>query len=216
MDFSILQVLENTLYFLAVLNPASKILFLTAYDPPLNFAQTWELSWKSSLAALLMLISFALLGQVVLQKVFRIEMYSLRATGGLILFFTGWLAVREGRFFQLNKGAKNKKTDFTELSIIPLAAPLMSGPGTITIALSLAAEFGYWHCITVLSVAILVNFCLMICALPINRLLLKMRLAGPLVRITGLVVATVAVQMIFSGLSEWLQTLPFCSPPTTP
>ena len=205
MDISGLQIFENTLYFLAVLNPASKILFLSAYEPALSFRQTWELSWKSSLAALLMLVAFALLGQVVLREVFRIEMYSLRASGGLILFFTGWLAVREGRFFQQKNS--HGLVDFTELSIIPLAAPLISGPGTITIALSLAAEYGYWHCIAVVSLAILINFSLMICALPINRLLLKMHLAGPLIRITGLIVATVAIQMIFSGISEWLLLL---------
>ncbi len=55
--------------------------------------------------------------------------------------------------------------------------------------------------------AILVNFGLMICALPINRGLLKMHLAGPVIRITGLVVATVAIQMILSGLGEWVLTL---------
>ncbi|NLF94067.1 MAG: MarC family protein [Oligosphaeraceae bacterium] len=205
MDIPWLQIFENMLYFLAVLNPASKILFLTAYEPPLSFRQTLELSWKSSLAALLMLVTFALLGQMVLQEVFRIEMYSLRAAGGLILFFTGWMAVREGRFFQQKDG--NVQVDFTELSIIPLAAPLISGPGTITIALSLAAEHGSWHCITVVTLAILVNFGLMICALPINRGLLKMHLAGPVIRITGLVVATVAIQMILSGLGEWVLTL---------
>ena len=205
MDIPWLQILKNMLYFLAVLNPASKILFLTAYEPPLSFRQTLELSWKSSLTALLILVTFALLGQVVLQEVFRIEMYSLRVAGGLILFFTGWLAVREGRFFHQADG--NVRVDFTELSIIPLAAPLISGPGTITIALSLAAEHGYGHCITVVTLAILINFCLMVCALPINRGLLKLHLAGPVIRITGLVVATVAIQMILSGVGEWLLTL---------
>ncbi len=200
-----IQIFENTLYFLAVLNPASKILFLSAYEPSLSFQQIWELSWKSSLVAWLMLLTFALLGQVVLSEFFRVEMYSLRASGGIILFFTGWLAVREGRFFQQKKGPG--PVSFTELSIIPLAAPLISGPGTITIALSLAAEQGYWHCITVASLAILINFSLMICAMPINRLLLKMRLAGPLIRITGLIVVTVAIQMVFSGIGEWLVLL---------
>jgi len=44
-------------------------------------------------------------------------------------------------------------------------------------------------------------------AQPINHLLLRIRLAGPLVRITGLIVATVAVQMILTGLGEWLQII---------
>jgi len=103
MDFPVRQVIENALYFLALINPASKILFLAAFDPPLNRRQICELSYKSSLAALLILAVFSLSGQVILRNIFRIEIYSLRISGGLILFFTGWLAVREGRFFQRQK-----------------------------------------------------------------------------------------------------------------
>lgn len=206
MDFSAAQILENTLYFLALINPASKILFLSAYDPPLNFRQIFELSWKSSLAALLMLVLFSLCGQVILQDIFRIEIYSLRISGGLILFFTGWMAVREGRFFQ-HKEKERLLSDFTEISIIPLAAPLITGPGTITITLTLASEYGQTHTLLVMFLAILTNFLLMISALPINRMLLRIHMAGPLIRITGLIVATVAIQMILTGTAEWLKLL---------
>ena len=56
-----LKVLENSVYLLALLNPPSKILFLSTYEPELEMRQIWELSWKSSLAALLMLIPALLL-----------------------------------------------------------------------------------------------------------------------------------------------------------
>ena len=82
-----LKVLENSVYLLALLNPPSKILFLSTYEPELEMRQIWELSWKSSLAALLMLISFAIVGQFVLEQIFRISLYSLkidRWTGDLL------------------------------------------------------------------------------------------------------------------------------------
>ena len=66
-----LKVLENSVYLLALLNPPSKILFLSTYEPELEMRQIWELSWKSSLAALLMLISFAIVGQFVLEQISR-------------------------------------------------------------------------------------------------------------------------------------------------
>ena len=116
-----LKVLENSVYLLALLNPPSKILFLSTYEPELEMRQIWELSWKSSLAALLMLISFAIVGQFVLEQIFRISLYSLKITGGLVIFFIGWMAVREGKFFQ--KRENELRNDFTELSIVPLAAP---------------------------------------------------------------------------------------------
>ena len=71
---------------------------------------------------------------MVLRHVFKVELYSLRITGGLILFMIGWTAVREGRFVQ--KREHNLREDFTELSLVPLAAPLIAGPGTIAAAIS--------------------------------------------------------------------------------
>ena len=40
--------------------------------------------------------------------------------------------------------------------------------------------------------------------MPVNRLLHVLHLTGPLIRITGLIVAAVAVQMVLSGTGEWL------------
>ena len=46
MDYA--KLLENSLYLLALLNPASKVMFLSTYEPTLTKRQIWELSWKSS------------------------------------------------------------------------------------------------------------------------------------------------------------------------
>ena len=199
-----LKILENAVYLLALLNPPSKILFLSTYEPELEMRQIWELSWKSSLAALLMLIAFAIVGQFVLEQIFRISLYSLKITGGLVIFFIGWLAVREGKFFQ--KRENELRNDFTELSIVPLAAPLIAGPGTITVAISFAAEYGHIPCLTALVLALTVNFVLMLFSLPLGRVLRFLHLVGPLIRITGLIVSAVAVQMILAGGAEWLKS----------
>ena len=199
-----MKIFENTLYLLALLNPASKVLFLSTYEPPLNSKQVFELSWKSSLAALGILAAFAIIGQFVLKDIFRIDMYSLKITGGFVLFFVGWTAIQQGRFFQ--KRDHDLREDFNELSIVPLAAPLIAGPGTITVAISFAAEYGHTACLTALVLALAVNFVLMLFSLPLGRLLRYLHLVGPLIRITGLIVSAVAVQMILSGASEWLKS----------
>ena len=124
MDLDWSKLLENSLYMLALLNPASKVMFLSTYEPALTRRQIVELSWKSSLAALIILIFLAAAGEVVLSRVFKVELYSLRITGGMILFMIGWMAVREGRFVQ--KKEHKLREDFTELSLVPLASLLAS------------------------------------------------------------------------------------------
>ncbi len=68
MDYG--KLLENSLYLLALLNPASKVMFLSTYQPTLARRQIVELSWKSSLAALIILIVRAGAGEIVLSRVF--------------------------------------------------------------------------------------------------------------------------------------------------
>ena len=197
------KLLENSLYLLALLNPASKVMFLSTYEPALTKRQIWELAWKSSVAALIILIVLAGAGEIVLRRVFKVELYSLRITGGLILFMIGWMAVREGRFIQ--KQEHSLRENFTELSLVPLAAPLIAGPGTIAAAISGTAEFGLPLTATALTLAILVNFVIMLFSRPINRALERTHLLGPLIRLTGLIISAVSVQMVITGLHECMK-----------
>ena len=192
--------IENALYLLALLNPVSKVMFLATYEPWLNRQQIVELSWKSSVAALIILTVLAAAGQMILTDIFRIELYSLRITGGLILFFIGWHAVREGRF--MNRRHQSIKQDFTELSLVPLAAPLIAGPGTIAAAISSTAEFGLGLTALALLLAVAINFVFMLFSLTINHVFERTHLLGPLIRLTGLIIASVAVQMVITGLRD--------------
>ena len=129
----------------------------------------------------------------------------------MVLFMIGWLAVREGRFVNKKEQTEHagaadltggQKVDFTDLSLVPLAAPLIAGPGTIAASISGTAEFGWMFMVFSLSLAIMVNFVVMLFSCRINRLLVTLHLQGPLIRLTGLIIAAVAVQMVIAGLKE--------------
>ncbi len=83
---------------------------------------------------------------------------------------------------------------------------MIAGPGTITGAISLSSEHGFWVTLCSVSLALLINLLLMLFATRIGLLLERLRATGPLIRITGLVVAAVAAQMVLDGLGSWLQT----------
>ena len=199
-DLSWNLILENGLYFLALLNPASKVMFLATYEPKLTKKQVWELSWKSSIAALVILSILAGTGEIILSKIFRVDLYSLKITGGIVLFLIGLTAVREGRF--INRVEHQLRQTFTDLSLVPLAAPLIAGPGTIAASISGAAQHGLVTAIISLSGAILINFILMLFSIGINQMLEKLHLLGPLIRLTGLIISAVAVQMVIAGCKE--------------
>lgn len=191
-------VIENALYLLVLLNPASKIMFLASCQPSLTAKENRELSWKSSGAALLILLIIAAVGDALLRRIFRVELYSLQITGGLVVFMIGWTAIREGRFMAMP--GTGQMPDITDVSLVPLAAPLIAGPGMIAAVIAGTVQYGIGAEAAALSIAIGINFLLMMFAQGINRILTRTHLLGPLIRLTGLVIAVTAMQMIISGL----------------
>lgn len=196
---------ENAFYLLALLNPASKVMFLASYTPKLSGHQNLELSWKSSLAALLILVVLAATGQFVLSRIFRVELYSLQIAGGMVVFMIGWTAVREGRFVQRRQN--EMRDNFTDISLVPLAAPLIAGPGMIAAAIAGSVEYGLPVTLAALTLALLMNFLLMLFSNPINGFLVRTHLQGPLIRLTGLIIAAVALQMTIGGLKTCFHLL---------
>lgn len=90
--------------------------------------------------------------------------------------------------------------DITDVSLVPLAAPLIAGPGMIAAVIAGTVQYGIGAEAAALSIAIGINFLLMMFAQGINRILTRTHLLGPLIRLTGLVIAVTAMQMIISGL----------------
>ncbi len=194
-------IITNALYFLALVNPASKIFILSTMQPRLATRDLQRVAIRASVAAFFILVTLMAGGCFLLRDIFKMDIYSLKVAGGIILFMIGLLAVQRGHFFE-----KADTHGSADISIVPLAAPMIAGPGTITGAISLSSEHGFWITLCSVSLALLINLLLMLFATRIGLLLERLRATGPLIRITGLVVAAVAAQMVLDGLGSWLQT----------
>ena len=203
MEINLRSVFENALYLLALLNPASKIMFLASYPASSGRGKNFELSWKSSAAALVILILLAAAGQFLLGRIFRVELYSLQITGGLVVFVIGWTAINQGRFVKRQQDSLME--GLTDISLVPLATPLIAGPGMIAAVIAGSVADGLVPTCAALTLALLINFLLMICAGGINKFLVKTHLLGPLIRLTGLIIAVVAMQMMITGIRTALK-----------
>lgn len=195
-------IIQLSLYFLALINPASKVFILSSVQAQYSRDQLFKISAKATIAAWLILIFLSLAGHFVLKVIFRVDIYSLQIAGGIVLFIIGLTAVRKGRFFE-----QEPQSSLDDFSIVPLAAPMIAGPGTITASISLASSYGVLITIISLSIAILINFVIMLFSPGIGKTFERFHVFGPFIRITGLIVAAVAVQMVLSGLAQWLKPL---------
>jgi len=193
------EFLETSLYLLATINPPSKIFLLSSMDPPYTRKEMLDVCLRSSFVAFLILATMALAGNVLLINVFKIDLYSLRVAGGIVLLIVGLHAVSKGRFYE-----KTEMEKVSDLSIVPLAAPFIAGPGSITVAISIVSISGMGLALACILAAIIANLLIMLSSPFIGKALEKVHAIGPCVRITGLIVMAMAVQMILVGLHDWL------------
>jgi multiple antibiotic resistance protein len=191
--------LQMSLYFLALINPASKVFLLSSVKPPYSRKALVDISARATFTAFLILVALSTVGQFLLQNVFQVQIYSLEIAGGIVLFIVGLTAVRKGSFYELDLTGHS-----TDIAIVPLGAPLIAGPATMAAAISLASKHGAAVITSSLTVALMANFLIMLVSSWLARVLEYFHMLGPLIRITGLIVASVAVQMVLTGLSQWL------------
>ena len=97
---------------------------------------------KTTLIALSILLLFLFAGDLIL-KLFNVDIESFAVAGSLVLFIMALEMVLDIEIFK-NKGPEGSS------SIVPLAFPLVAGPGSFTALLSLRAEYSVWNIVIAL------------------------------------------------------------------
>jgi multiple antibiotic resistance protein len=191
-----------SLFLLALINPISKIVVISVFPDTVDFKGIVKISVRSTIAALIMLVVFAVSGHFILHTVFHVELYAFQIVGGFVVFFYGFQALRQGVFFEADA-----HQNIMDLSIVPIASPLIAGPATITATISLCAENPIPLVIAAISAALAVNLLVMILARFISKPLERVNLMGALIRITGLFVASVGINLALSGIKTFVATM---------
>jgi len=88
---------------------------------------------KASIVALVILVLFLFTGEAVL-RLFNVDIQSFAVAGSLIIFIFALEMILDIEIFR-NKGPEGGS------SIVPIAFPLIAGPGSFTTLLSLRAEY---------------------------------------------------------------------------
>ena len=189
----------NTLYLLTLINPISKVSILAALPSDQRGAHFVSLAAKSSAVAAGILFGAMIVGDFLLRSVFRVDLYSLRLAGGVIVFWVGLNALRRGVFFENEPHAA-----FEDMALVPLACPMIAGPATIAACIGLRAQHGVLMPTLAMLLALGVNHIIMLFSQSIGRVLGRFNVLSALIRITGLIVMTIGTQMALDGLSAWL------------
>ena len=167
-------------------------------------AQRRIFATRGVLVALGILLFFAVLGNAILD-LFGITIPALRTAGGILL-----LLIAIDMVFARHSGGTGT-TDEEEvearqshdISVFPLAMPLMAGPGAISAVILLTtgakSDLEFWLVLAAIVVILALCWLTLLIAIPIQRLL---GLTGLSVvsRIVGILLAALAVQFVFDGV----------------
>jgi multiple antibiotic resistance protein len=187
---------------LALVNPIQKVFVITSLQQQFTEKELKHLSVKSSVTAFVILILFLFLGQLIFNYVFHIQLYAFQVTCGVILFYNGISGLQKGVFLQLDQNMK-----LADLSAVPIALPMIAGPATITAAVTFPAHYGQGITIASIFLALVINLLFMLYAASIGKFLTKYNFMNAFIRIIGLIVATIGVQMVFTGIANFMASL---------
>lgn len=98
---------------------------------------------KTTIIAYLILLAFLFGGELIL-RLFNVDVHSFAIAGAFVLFIMAMEMVLDVEIFK-NKGPEGSS------SIVPLAFPLVAGPGTFTLLISLRAQYALINIIIALT-----------------------------------------------------------------
>jgi multiple antibiotic resistance protein len=192
---------------LVVVDPLAAVPFFLAMTAEDGLEKRRETARRAATAAFLVLTGFALAGAL-LFRALGITMAAFKMAGGVLLLVMAVDMLRTrpsaARITELEVEAGAEKED---VAIVPLAMPLLAGPGsiaTVVVLMTRAREEQLWRAIPVLGaigVTCAVTWLVLASAARVDRVLGRTGMAL-LQRVAGLLLAAIATQFLVDGLGE--------------
>ena len=152
-------------------------------------------SEKATIVSLIIMITFLYIGKVILQLL-GVDINSFAVAGSIIILFLATEMILGVKLYKDN----NPKT----ASIVPIAFPLIAGPGTLTTLISIKSEFNDLNII----LAIIINMVLVYIVLKFSEKIEKMignqginilrKVFGIILLAIGIKLFTTNIKLIFS------------------
>ena len=198
---------------------SSFITFFVVIDPPgcapifagLTAGATPEhrraMAIRAVFVAAVILLVFALVGEPLLHGL-GIELASFRIAGGIMLFLIALEMVFERRTQRReDRAAKVTAEEADDVSIFPMAMPMIAGPGSIATVMLLVSRADGLERTGIVLAAMAANLLLMLIALlaaaPLMRIL-GAKIEAVITRLLGVLLAALAVQFVIDGIQQQL------------
>ena len=195
---------------IVIINPVMVTSVFITLTPGATVDAKRAIARKTTIISFAVLLVFAIFGTLIF-KFFSITIGAFQIAGGIILFSVamGMLHAKAPRTQQTPEELEEAMRR-DDIAVVPLAIPMISGPGAITTVIVLAGDAHALPSMAILVLAIVV-------AMAIVYLMLRnaariQKFLGPsglniTTRLMGLVLAAIAVQFVIHGIESVLPEL---------
>lgn len=188
MNYNFKEIFTASLILFAVINIIGSIPIIISLREKVGHIE----SEKASLVAGVIMIAFLFVGKNILNLI-GIDVNSFAVAGSLIIFFIA---------LEMIMGISIYKNDVPETaSIIPIAFPIIAGPGSLTTLLSLRAEFELINIILAVLFNIAIVFLILKSTNIMSKILGKSGIAI-IQKVFGIILLSIAVKLFATNVGQ--------------
>lgn len=199
--------------FVTVIDPVGLAPVVVSLTAPFNSAQRKTIVTRAILISAAIIFFFAVVGHYLLDRL-GISLYAFNIAGGALLFL-----VAVDMLFGRQSGARETKEEEEEaltredISVFPLAIPMIAGPGTIATTILYVGQASS-NSIDLIEVIIAIVCVLFLAWVVMRSCTWIIRFVGKtgilvLSRILGILLAALAIQFILNGIATYIHSAGF-------
>ncbi len=195
---------------ITITNPLGALAIFAGISADRSDAERNQLAVKTAMAVAVILITVTWLGKWLLEG-FGVTPSGLQVAGGVIIALFG-LSMLQAKTSEMahneEEGAEAQSKD--SIAVVPMAIPVIAGPGAITTVILATHNFPSFEAKLVISaICIAVSVVIWLCLHFSSAISRKLGVAGMNVmsRLMGMVLAAIAFEMLTDGLKKLLPGL---------
>ena len=187
-----------------IINPFSTASVFHTISAGNTKKEKYDMAKRATITAAIILIIFAFLGSYILHF-FSVTIEAFKIAGGILVLSVGYRMIKSGKKHFATEEEEDHAIDKEDVSIIPLAIPMLAGPGAMVTAIVLMEEAGKNATSIISIIAAIIIVCISAYILLLNSKYLERILGETGVRVTdkilGLIVLVIGVQFLINGIS---------------
>ncbi|MBE2898647.1 YchE family NAAT transporter [Pasteurellaceae bacterium TAE3-ERU1] len=190
----------------AIVNPFGILPVFVSMTANQYEAERKKTTLMTCVAVAVILLISVFVGQLIL-NLFSISIDAFRIAGGMLIVSIAMTMIN-GKLGDQKQNKEEKTTDVTEynnIAVVPLAMPIMAGPGSISTTIVWSSRYNSWLDLTAFSIAVLL-FALLCYALfrsaPYIVSLLGKTGSNVVTRIMGVILMSLGIEVAVAGIGN--------------